>query len=210
MSSVQPPLHFEILESPNNLVNLSSDSSEGAISNIPLPTPAVYILVSNSKCSKHSKSVFTLVSSSSHSNLSRPLCHPNICEYFNVIQCLRRMASFPRSRNELASIDCDKIAYHKLQYLPPSYNGDVILSCWQVVSLFLLLRTLWTVWISNLMVRYGATPSPPIFTIAKASLLGNPYVLANWFITTKFVTSSLDLPSGIRLSGQTEPIVHSN
>jgi hypothetical protein len=36
------------------------------------------------------------------------------------------MASFPRSRNKLASIDYDKIAYHKVQYLPPSFNGNVI------------------------------------------------------------------------------------
>jgi hypothetical protein len=42
------------------------------------------------------------------------------------MQYLRRLASIPGSRNELASIDYDKIAYHKVQYLPPSYNGDVI------------------------------------------------------------------------------------
>jgi hypothetical protein len=28
--------------------------------------------------------------------------------------------------NELASIDYDKITYHKVLYLPPLYNGDVI------------------------------------------------------------------------------------
>jgi hypothetical protein len=36
------------------------------------------------------------------------------------------MASIFGSRNELALVDYDKIAYHKVQYLPPSYNGDVI------------------------------------------------------------------------------------
>jgi hypothetical protein len=35
------------------------------------------------------------------------------------------LASIPRSKNELASIDYDKIAYHKVQYLPPLYNGNV-------------------------------------------------------------------------------------
>jgi hypothetical protein len=75
---------------------------------------------------EHSKSVFTPIGSSSHSNLSRPPCHPNTCEYSNVMQCLRCLASFPGSRNELASIDYKKIAYRKIQYLPPSYNGDVI------------------------------------------------------------------------------------
>jgi hypothetical protein len=41
MSSVQPPLlHSVKLEKPDNLVNLSSDSSEGALPNAPPPTPA--------------------------------------------------------------------------------------------------------------------------------------------------------------------------
>jgi hypothetical protein len=43
MSSVQPPLlHSVKLEKPNNLVNLSSDLSEGALSNVPPPTPATH------------------------------------------------------------------------------------------------------------------------------------------------------------------------
>jgi hypothetical protein len=114
------------LEKPNNLVNLSSDSSEGALPNVPPPTPAVHIPVSNSKCSEHSKSVFTPVGSSGHSNLSRPPFHPNTREYSSVMQCLTCLASFPISGNELASLDYDKISYYKVQYLPPSYDGDVI------------------------------------------------------------------------------------
>jgi hypothetical protein len=42
------------------------------------------------------------------------------------MQCLRCLASILGSRNELASIDYDKIAYQKVHYLPPLYNGDVI------------------------------------------------------------------------------------
>jgi hypothetical protein len=42
------------------------------------------------------------------------------------MECLGHLASISRSRNKLASIDYDKIAYHKVQYLSPSYNGDVI------------------------------------------------------------------------------------
>jgi hypothetical protein len=115
MSSIQPPLlHSVKLEKPNNVVNLSSDSSEGAFPNVPPPTPAAHIPVSNSKCSEHSKSVFILVGSSGHSNLSRPPCHPNTCEYPSIMQCLRRLASFPGSRNELASLDYDKVPYHKV------------------------------------------------------------------------------------------------
>jgi hypothetical protein len=78
------------------------------------------------------------------------------------------------------------------------------LSCRQVVSQLLLLRTLWTVWISNLMVTHGAVPSPSIFITAKASLLRSPHVLASRFVTTRIVTSCLDRPSGMRLSGQAE------
>jgi hypothetical protein len=81
----------------------------------------------------------------------------------------------------------------------------LFLSCHQVMSLLLPLRTLWTVWISGSMVTHGAAPSPPIFTTAKASLLGSPCVLASWF-----VTSSLDPPSAMRLSGQAKPTLHSN
>jgi hypothetical protein len=60
------------------------------------------------------------------------------------------------------------------------------------------------------MVTHGAAPLPPIFTTTKASLLGSPCVLASWFVTTRVVTSSLDLPNAMRLSGQAEPILHSN
>jgi hypothetical protein len=77
MSSAQPPLqHSMKLEKPDNLVNLSSGSSEGAIPNVPPPTPATHTPFSNSKYSEHSKSVFTPVGSSGHSNLSRLSCHP--------------------------------------------------------------------------------------------------------------------------------------
>jgi hypothetical protein len=42
------------------------------------------------------------------------------------MQCLRHLALVPGSRNKLVSIDYNKIAYYKVQYLPPSYNGNVI------------------------------------------------------------------------------------
>jgi hypothetical protein len=89
-----PLLYFVKVESPNNLVNLSSDSFEGAIPNVSSPTPATYIHVSDSKCSEHSKSIFTPIGSSGHSNFSRLPCHLNTREYPSVIQCLRHLASF--------------------------------------------------------------------------------------------------------------------
>jgi hypothetical protein len=60
MSCIQLPLlHLVKLESSDNLVNLSSDSSEGAIPSISLPTSAAHTPASNSKYSDHSKFVFT-------------------------------------------------------------------------------------------------------------------------------------------------------
>jgi hypothetical protein len=127
MSSVQLPLLHSIkLEFPDSLVHLSSDSSEDELPSCSLPSPTTHTPKTDSKCTEHSKSVFTPVGSSGHSNLSRPPFHPNTRECPSVMQCLRCLASIPRSRNELASIDYDKIAYHKVLYLPPSYNGDVI------------------------------------------------------------------------------------
>jgi hypothetical protein len=124
--SSPPLLHSVKLEMPDNLVNLSSDSSEDALPSIPPPTPAAHTPISNSKCNKHSKSVFTPIGLSGHSNLSRPPFHPNTREYLSVMQCLRHLASFPGSKNELTTLDYNKIPYHKVQYLPPSYDGDVI------------------------------------------------------------------------------------
>ena len=42
------------------------------------------------------------------------------------MQCLRYLALVPRSKNKLASIDYDKISYYIVQYLPPSYDSNVI------------------------------------------------------------------------------------
>jgi hypothetical protein len=70
MSSVQPPLLYSVkLEKPDNLVNFSSNLSEGALPNVPPPTPTAHTPVSNSKCSEHSKSFFTPVGSFGHSSL---------------------------------------------------------------------------------------------------------------------------------------------
>jgi hypothetical protein len=211
MSSVQPPLlHSVKLVMPDNLVNLSSDLSEGALPNVLPPTPTAHNPLSNSKCSEHSKFVFTPIGSFGHSNLSWPLFHSNTREYPSIMQCLRRLASFPGSRNELAILDYNKIPYQKVQYLPPSYDGDVIFELPpSSVSASTSKNTMDSMDKSS-MVTHGAGPSPPIFTTAKASLLGSPCVLASWFVTIRVVTSLLDPPSAMRLSGQAEPTLHSN
>jgi hypothetical protein len=70
------------------------------------------------------RQISTIVGSSSQSNFSCPPFHSNTQECSNVIQSFRHLASICKSKNKLASIDYDKIAYDKVQYLPPSYNGD--------------------------------------------------------------------------------------
>jgi hypothetical protein len=51
--SVQPPsLHSVKLESPDNLVHLSSDSFEGELLNVSLPIPAAKIPVHDHKCNE--------------------------------------------------------------------------------------------------------------------------------------------------------------
>jgi hypothetical protein len=120
MSSVQPPLLQSVkLERPDDVVHLSSDSSEDELPNVSLPSPVAHTPISDSKYSEQLKSAFTPIGSSGQSSFSRPPFHPNTRECPSVMQCLRRLASFPGSRNELAFIDYNKIAYHKVQYLPP-------------------------------------------------------------------------------------------
>jgi hypothetical protein len=211
MTSVQPPLlHSVKLEKLDNLVNLSSDSSEGALPNVPSPTPAAHTHVSNSKCSEQSKSIFTPVGSSVHSNLSRPPYHPNTREYPSVMQCLRRLASFPGSRNELTSLDYDKIPYHKVQYLPPSYNVDVIFelppSC---VSASISKNT-----IDGMDKQFDGHPwcrtitsnihNSQGLTFRKSLCVGQ--LVCNNKSCDFFTRSS----SAMRLSGQAEPTLHSN
>jgi hypothetical protein len=127
MSSIQPPLlHHVKLECPDDLVHLSSDSSEGELSNVILLTAVADTLISDSKDTEPLKSIYTPISSFSHSSFSCPPFHPNTRKFPSIMQSLRRLASVHGSRNKLAFIDYDKIAYHKVQYLPPSYNGNIL------------------------------------------------------------------------------------
>jgi hypothetical protein len=126
------------------------------------------------------------------------------------MQCLSHQASFPGSRNEFASIDYDKFAYHKVQYLPPSSNGDVIFELPpSQVSTSTSKNT-----IDGMDKRLdGHTwwrTITSIFTTTKPSLLRSPCMLASWFVITRVVTSLPDPPSRTRLRGQAEPTLHSN
>jgi hypothetical protein len=64
MSSVQPLFLYSVkLKCPNDLVHLSSDSSEGELSNVSIPSPIADIPISDSKCIELSQSVFILIGS---------------------------------------------------------------------------------------------------------------------------------------------------
>lgn len=44
----------------------------------------------------------------------------------SIMDCLKRLSSVPHSRNELSTMDVKVIKHHWVQYLPPTYNGNVI------------------------------------------------------------------------------------
>jgi hypothetical protein len=81
-----------------------------------------------------------------------------------VLPLVNRASFVPRSTSTLdkvASIDFYKISYHKVQYLPPLFNGNVLFEVPASRVSTLLLRTAWMVWISGSMVTHGAVPLPP-------------------------------------------------
>jgi hypothetical protein len=72
-----PTLHLVELESPDNLVYSSSDSFEGELPNVSLPTPVVETPVHDDKYNEPLKSVCTPSASSSQSSFFRPPFHLN-------------------------------------------------------------------------------------------------------------------------------------
>jgi len=42
------------------------------------------------------------------------------------MSCLSRLAGMHRSRNELSTMDLASMNHHRVQYLPPVFNGNVI------------------------------------------------------------------------------------
>jgi hypothetical protein len=112
--------------------------------------------------------------------------------------------------NQLASIDYDKIAYNKVQHLPPSYNGTIFFELLPShVSASTSKNTIdgmdklfnghtWCHTItSNIHNSQG-------LIFRKSSSVGQ--LVCN----NQIVTSCLDHPSGMLLSGQAKPTFHSN
>jgi hypothetical protein len=159
MSSVRPSLFNSMkLECPDDLVHLSSDYSEGTISNVSLPTPVAHTLVSNSKCNEHSKFVFNPIGSSGHSNLARPPSTP-ILE--NVPMSYNALDAWPQSldpETNWLQLTMTRLLITKYNTFYLRIMAMLFLSCHQFKSPLLLLRTLWMVWISGLMVTHGAVP----------------------------------------------------
>jgi hypothetical protein len=113
-------------ESSDNLVYLSSDSYEGELPNVSLPTLAAEIPIHDDKYNEPPKSICTPTTSFGQLSFSYPSFYPNTQKCLSVMQCLRLLAFVHGSRNKVASIDFDKIAFHKVQCLPPLFNGNVL------------------------------------------------------------------------------------
>jgi hypothetical protein len=60
------------------------------------------------------------------SSWSLPPVFPVSSECLSVMQCLRKLSSVPRCRNELAQIDFDAVEYHKVKFLPTKFDGNVV------------------------------------------------------------------------------------
>jgi hypothetical protein len=89
---------------------------------LPLYTP---LLATPSAVSTQSLSSFLLV----HLVIPTSLDHRTTPILVSTPMSCSALDTWPRFQDPgitLASLDYDKIPYHKVQYLPPSYNGDVI------------------------------------------------------------------------------------
>ena len=86
---------------PGALVPFSSSSSTPSVARTPANSPA-------------------------SSSWSLPPVYPISKDCLSVMQCLRKLSSVPRCRNELAQIDFDAIEYHKVKFLPTKFDGNVV------------------------------------------------------------------------------------
>ena len=105
------------------IIELSSES-EGETPSLPsqlpnLNEPAPFVATQ--------PTVRTPANSPSSSSFSLPPLYPSSSQDCpSVMQCLRKLSSVPGSRTELAQIDFDRIEYHKVQFLPSQFDGDVV------------------------------------------------------------------------------------
>lgn len=131
------------LESPDNVVQLLSDSSDempfakGAFMNtnsVPRSTSLQNSYPLDDFGSRGSLaptfgSVDSFPSparSLGQSSLSKPPLYPTTRECPSIMQCLRSLVTIRGSKNELKLVDFDKIRYEKVKYLPPMFDGEVV------------------------------------------------------------------------------------
>ena len=68
----------------------------------------------------------TLSRSPYHSSLSVPPTDALVLPRLSIIDCLLRLATMHRSRNELSTMDLSTIKHETVPFLPPVFDGDVI------------------------------------------------------------------------------------
>ena len=61
-----------------------------------------------------------------HSSLAVPPIETHVVPSLNIMECLLRLASMHRSRNELSTLDLSTIKHETVPFLPPVFDGDVI------------------------------------------------------------------------------------
>ena len=61
-----------------------------------------------------------------HSSLSVPPIEAHVLQRPSIMDCLLRLASMHRSRNELSTMDLSTMKHEQVPFLPPVFDGDVI------------------------------------------------------------------------------------
>ena len=61
-----------------------------------------------------------------HSSLSVPPLEAHVLPRPSIMDCLIRLASMQRSRNELSTMDLSTMKHETVPFLPPVFDGDVI------------------------------------------------------------------------------------
>lgn len=113
------------IEKLDTIIELSSES-EGEYATLSLHKIACgNQTTSNQMAFVHSVSN-TPSNSPTQSFLNRPPFHPTPVDRVSIMESLRRFIGVHRCRNELSTMDLDTVEHHRVQFLPPVFDGDVI------------------------------------------------------------------------------------
>jgi hypothetical protein len=57
----------------------------------------------------------------------RIVLQPGLQSQSSIVDCLKRLHAIKGSRNALKKVDYDNVKHLKVDYLPPVFNGDIVL-----------------------------------------------------------------------------------